>query len=831
MDLKRHAEEDITSGPPSKRKFDPLAISSSPLPVDHHALDQEVLAKVDDVPSILYDSGERKAACEFLWQYVVDFSPGLKHEFALLTHPFYREHEDQLANLITEAWRAKSFQRIRELAILREDFPRQMLEELSPSDRLQLEAAHAGFQAKFEGNNHQLLYELMDSLVTAPSNIQGPYVNALSIIQSSGMGKSRVVDAVATLKVAFPFNLREILPGGQAAYPPSDHNVRDFFHPRYMETEQALEIRYIYFFIALFSIGARRIQDLPNNNSESVAMRWRQYLSEGSTMSEVGPAREKFYSDVIQEANKAIKYQYRDEACDLPTALRQSCDGLMKVFKTAIEKFESQSKGKDMNGRDNSRTIFFMYFDDAHDLIIPLETATQERARSPFYVLGRVLSRLNAFKQFTVFLSTNSRLGAFTPPSASLYPDLRGREPTMRCPPYTELPFDTFARNAFENLKEQKGGSVKIYEVCALDFVVKFGRSLWAAQWNHSPAGLRDSIIPFAIRKLGELDSSYTKLAALAIRINLDFDTERQIAREIDEKLVESHLRVVFAVPAHGRFMRTGSPSEPLLVEAARQHLDFKQSNEIQFTAPTLLSDAFSKGYLARGDRGETLLRTLFILARDAVVCKMQNPPINAPIRVLDWLRALFHPKWHDLILKARPVGDLKGLTLAEAFDDAWVNFTHFVRAGDSAVVGLKYLSACIVRGMVFQCMPTFPVDVVAGIHHGYDNPLQEIHTSPLLARAKNRLVTLPELIDPTVAGTTELPVLSILHEFGAHSGPHVIIPEMPSVVVRSGNQGIQKNHYQIVAHGAQNAIYAVIPPKTEHMYKDILAADGLVED
>ncbi|KAF5372022.1 hypothetical protein D9615_008096 [Tricholomella constricta] len=333
------------------------------------------------------------------------------------------------------------------------------------------------------------------------------------------------------------------------------------------------------------------------------------------------------------------------------------------------------------------------------------------------------------------------------------------------------------------------------------------------------------------MHKLDEPNDSHAQLAALAIRINLDFDTERQIAQETDGKLVESHLRVVFAVPAHGKFIRTGSPSEPLLVEAARQHLDVKQSNEIQFTAPTLLSDAFSKGYLARGDRGETLLRTLFILARDAVVCKMENPPINAPIRVLDWLRALFNPKWHEFILNARPVGDVDGLTLAEAFDDAWINFTHFIRAGDSAVVDMKYLSACIVRGMVFQCAPTFPVDVVAGIHHGYGNPLEERNTSPLLARAKNRLIPLPELMDPTIAGITDLPVLSILHEFGAHHGPNVNIPEMPSIVVRSGNQGIHRNHYQIVAHGTQNAIYAVIPPKTEHMYKTILAADGLAEN
>ncbi|KAF5372018.1 hypothetical protein D9615_008095 [Tricholomella constricta] len=114
MEPEGRTEEKLT-GPPSKRMPDPLAISSSPLTVDHHALDQEVLANIRDVPSILYDSGDPDAAYKFLWRQTINLTPGLKHEFALPSHPFYEENKDQLANLIAEAWRAKSFQRIREL--------------------------------------------------------------------------------------------------------------------------------------------------------------------------------------------------------------------------------------------------------------------------------------------------------------------------------------------------------------------------------------------------------------------------------------------------------------------------------------------------------------------------------------------------------------------------------------------------------------------------------------------------------------------------------------------------------------------------------------------
>jgi hypothetical protein len=38
---------------------------------------------------------------------------------------------------------------------------------------------------------------------------KSPYNHSISIIQSSGMGKSRLVDAVAENKFCFPFNVRE----------------------------------------------------------------------------------------------------------------------------------------------------------------------------------------------------------------------------------------------------------------------------------------------------------------------------------------------------------------------------------------------------------------------------------------------------------------------------------------------------------------------------------------------------------------------------------------------------------------------------------------------
>jgi hypothetical protein len=51
----------------------------------------------------------------------------------------------------------------------------------------------------------------MDSL----HEVDNAYNHSIAIIQSSGMGKSRLVDRVAQIKICFPFNLRGPLNVGQ----------------------------------------------------------------------------------------------------------------------------------------------------------------------------------------------------------------------------------------------------------------------------------------------------------------------------------------------------------------------------------------------------------------------------------------------------------------------------------------------------------------------------------------------------------------------------------------------------------------------------------------
>ena len=127
------------------------------------------------------------------------------------------------------------------------------------------------------------------------------------------------------------------------------------------------------------------------------------------------------------------------------------------------------------------------------------------------------------------------------------------------------------------------------------------------------------SIIRLAMAKLNpkqDFNDELAQLACLAFRIGLDFDASREIGRTTEIQLVESYMRIIFAVPNHREYMRAGTPSEPILAEAAALLLNAR-TNRMQELAPTILNVAFERGFLARGERGELVARLLWTLAHD----------------------------------------------------------------------------------------------------------------------------------------------------------------------------------------------------------------------
>ncbi|KAF8333117.1 uncharacterized protein EI90DRAFT_2830562, partial [Cantharellus anzutake] len=213
-------------------------------------------------------------------------------------------------------------------------------------------------------------------------------------------------------------------------------------------------------------------------------------------------------------------------------------------------------------------------------------------------------------------------------------------------------------------------------------------------------------------------------------------------------------MRVVYAIPEHREFMHTGSPSEPILAEAAGRHLNYPYDRGgIERQGPEILAKACEKGLLAKGERGELCGRLLVTIAHDialkhrhslseAVDGHPHNPYFHRPVHVLDFLCALFTEDFHDVILNAHSVTAKEDLpTLGTAFATSYIFFSHFALAEDTRMLSASNLAIALLRGMALQAKDNQKsIDAVIPVHMGPpDMSISPKSTSAINLQFKNR--------------------------------------------------------------------------------------------
>ncbi|CAE6362278.1 unnamed protein product [Rhizoctonia solani] len=687
----------------------------------------------------------------------------------------------------------------------------------------------AAFEKPYQGEAATLfiltLHQLRRSYAGQPAADQ-PYNWSLAVIQSSGMGKSRMIDQSSLSVFTLPINIREEPPEGKKAYPPSDKGVCQFFDDCQKMDDARQQIVYAIFLRVLFT----KTLDLVNTefqrlNGHRLAEAWALYLKSGETEDQVGENRREFYSSVVNEVNKALLNSIQPTLVDLEISLTESCSLLeLRVQATT----------------SNAANSFFVYFDEAHSLTT-VPKYSPEHKRSGFHNLGTVLSKLIDNRSFFIFLSTNSRLEGFAPPGSN-YPSYRVTENSRLIPPFTELPFDLYER------KVLKGRTLTLKNVCQTEVMVGFGRVLWHAELEIRP---HKNIFQFAINKLtavGKPDETRdASLAALGVRVGITFDKTNHASHPLESRLVESHLRVVYAIPEHRHFMHTGSPSEPILAEAAGRYLNRPGTLGFAIEGPTWLSPDVKKGLLVRGERGELAGRLLVTCAHDKALEKKVDltslePQYHRPIPVLDFLGALFHKDHYESILKAMPIidrvvpGQPNAAPLDKAFSASYVSFSHFVLAEDSKMLSAPALATGLVRGMAIQARDgQASIDAVIPIHMGsLTDPISSKTTSAINLQFKNRVNAVDCHVNRLITvPNVEMPVISIIFEFGVTEtavDPISITSELfPTTQAQTLHR--DDRHYQIVAHGCNSRVFGAIPLEVEPEYKTILGTGSILQD
>ena len=378
----------------------------------------------------------------------------------------------------------------------------------------------------------------------------------------------------------------------------------------------------------------------------------------------------------------------------------------------------------------------------------------------------------------------------------------------------------------------------------------------WQAAVASGANDVQREIFTFAkIKLLGLLDaddpclSSEQKstkpdgeLAALGTRLMLEFEPLRESADQ-EARLVEGHMRIAYSVPKHRHYLRGGTPSEPVLAEAAACIMD-----NMSHTLLATLEGYLKIGLISKGERGELVSRLLLTLAHDKCVTfdpdKAHEAQFSKPIPVVHFLEALVGRRHMEAILDSKLNNVDNNITFREAFKDAKLNFTHFVRGGDASVITDKAAWMALSRCMAFQCANgQWMIDLYIPILL-WDEKLSRYVVSGIFIQIKNRLKKQPVEIDATKLGFfsdspdgnphsvryNERPYITIVMHLGIQPGsPDVIIASAPvrQQPVRRVKKTDKNIHprYAINITGCENAVYDVIKKEDDHKYAALLTS------
>lgn len=340
------------------------------------------------------------------------------------------------------------------------------------------------------------------------------------------------------------------------------------------------------------------------------------------------------------------------------------------------------------------------------------------------------------------------------------------------------------------------------------------------------------------------------------IRLMLDYEPRRQLARDRESELVASHMRIAYSVPQSREYMRSGYPSEPILAEAAAQQM---RANPEEFSALRIVEENITGGLIDRGERGELVARLLVTLALDKAVKRSgHDASCSRGVSLIAFIEELFG-KRAERILDSIPDNTKSKVTFREAFKHAWVRFTHFGKMGDATGTTLAAARAAFIRCMAIICRSgQMLVDFLLPIFFrpdGAKSLLTEANMSALLIQVKRRAekgAQAKYAINQSAIGffpdgtANQQPYVTLVMELGVQPKmPQALaegiatpaaVPPTPSkleIPAQGRHHHTTDVHprYSIFASGCSNTVYGVIAPDERDRYQNILASRDFLHE
>ncbi|EDQ98420.1 uncharacterized protein LACBIDRAFT_335978 [Laccaria bicolor S238N-H82] len=520
------------------------------------------------------------------------------------------------------------------------------------------------------------------------------YANYASIVQSSGMGKSRMTDELAKTCFVITMNLRGTHTTG---YPPADGALRDYLTSVTSKNE-AFD-RADKFFEALFThtLETLKQEEYEGCDYSNVASKFRKRMTEGQTMQSHNQYHKHFYEEVLYKASQLKRAPPQPQSASAEPAEMARTNSQptpAKLALTLLCDFLKELYIRPDGEKADEVPLIILAFDEAHT-IAERKGSENEEQWSVFYQVRQLLRSFRTLSVFSLFLSTTGKISEFTP--AAEY-DLSKRiikGDLIPGQPLTDLGFDPFAHKISLN------GDWNLECLTSPGHICSMGRPLFATRWQAGSDDVKRDILIFAAAKLMAEEfvkkfSDDQKLACLAQRIPLEFQSTNYIEQSNERKQVEGHMRVCLKIDGACQTMTTASSSEPILSEAAY----FLMTRDHSFNAADALKSVMEGFAISKGDRGEFLVLLLLTLARDATVGLPSiygNPEKgNRFFSLADFfLGGLFN-------CSEKSAQELH--KLASDFPQAKMHFSHFVKVHEFKAIDLTSLLLLIGRGAGVLC-------------------------------------------------------------------------------------------------------------------------------
>lgn len=162
------------------------------------------------------------------------------------------------------------------------------------------------WRAPFQGQTQHFLAHEIESIAQDQAAL---YARYLPIVQSSGTGKSRMVDETSKLIFTIPICMR---PRDIPAIPPPDKSVRDFMTS---STRSTPDVHWSLLFLALFRAleTSSTLLDPEHCSPEG----WRTLFTQDMDLEQHNNFRSQFFQNVVQIAEKEVSLWFDSRAADM----------------------------------------------------------------------------------------------------------------------------------------------------------------------------------------------------------------------------------------------------------------------------------------------------------------------------------------------------------------------------------------------------------------------------------------------------------------------------------------------------------------------------------